>query len=64
MVKRKFRKDREETLGLEDLQAMRDGSKNIFSRKKIQTAIDLHFLPPKPRKQKKQKKEKRYRERN
>ena len=61
---KKFRKQQDEVLTLEDLQAMRDGSKSDFSRKKVQTQIDLHFLPPKPRKKKKQKKEKRYRERN
>jgi len=65
MVKRKkFRKPQEEVLTLEDLQAMRDGAKDDFSRKNIQTQINLHFMPPKPKRKKKEKREKRYRERN
>lgn len=65
MVKRKnFRKPQEEVLTLDDLQAMRDGTKDSFSRKNFQTKIDLHFMPPKPKRKKKEKKEKRYRERN
>jgi len=65
MVKRKkFRKPQEEVLTLEDLQAMRYQTPNPFQRKGIQTQIDLHFMPPKPKRKKKEKREKRYRERN
>ena len=59
-----FRKPHEAVLSLEDVQAMRDGSKHPVSRKRVQDQIDLHFMPPKPKRKKKQKKEKRYRERN
>ena len=62
--KKKFRKQEEVALTLEDLQAMRDRTKDHFSWKKIQTQIDLHFMPPKPKRKKKEKREKRYRERN
>ena len=62
--KKKFRKPQEEVLNLEDLQAMRDGSKDYFTKKYNQTQIDLHFMPPKPKRKKKEKREKRYRERN
>ena len=65
MVKRKkFRKQEEVVLTLDDLQSMRDGANDYFSKKNAQAQIDLHFMPPKPKRKKKEKKEKRYRERN
>jgi len=62
--KKKFRKQEEVVLTLEDLQAMRDRAKDRFSLEKARTQIDLHFMPPKPKRKKKEKREKRYRERN
>lgn len=60
----KPRKQHEEVLNLEDLQSMRKSAKGFHQRKEIQTKIDLHFMPPKPKRKKKEKKKRFYKERN
>ncbi len=55
MVKRKY-KPKDVVLTLEDLQGQRDAAGGPISKKKVQTEIDLHFLPPKPKRKKKEKK--------
>jgi hypothetical protein len=63
MVKKRYKKQQDEVLTLEDLQALRDTAKG-FELKKAITQIDLHFMPPKPKRQKKEKKKRIFRDRN